>query len=281
MSHVTQQSRSLAAYAGCSVATAAARLDCFLCDPSAAAGLSVHTLHITSTYMCTPAAAQQQYSSSSVPSHPDLHRLVWMCVTACRCCCQTCACPLGLCSSTCSDAFADEDLLVEFGAVSNPKQAADLQARLEERRAAAAAATTSSSGAAATATSSSSSRATQKKGAFVPRKLRKSQLPIEALPKVAIVGRPNVGKSALFNRLAGSSLAVVYDYPGVTRDRLYTRAFWGDKEYCLIDTGACLWGQEGGVAICCAADAVGGSDILSQQQQRQHQHRCFCRAHAQ
>jgi GTP-binding protein len=120
-------------------------------------------------------------------------------------------------------------LLVEFGAVNNPQQAAELQARLEERRAAAAAATTSGS--------TSSSSAGSKKKAFVPRKLRKMQLPIEALPKVAIVGRPNVGKSALFNRLAGSSLAVVYDYPGVTRDRLYTRAFWGDKEYCLIDTG--------------------------------------------
>jgi hypothetical protein len=120
-----------------------------------------------------------------------------------------------------ADAFADEDLLVEFGSVASPQQAADIQARLEERRAAAAAASSS--------TSSSSS--------FIPRKLRKKQLPIEALPKVAIVGRPNVGKSAMFNKLAGSSLAVVFDYPGVTRDRLYTRAFWGDKEFCLIDTG--------------------------------------------
>lgn len=80
----------------------------------------------------------------------------------------------------------------------------------------------------------------------MPRKQRRSQLPMEALPKVAIVGRPNVGKSALFNRLAGSSLAVVYDYPGVTRDRLYTRAFWGDKEYCLIDTGEHVC-----AAVCC------------------------------
>lgn len=55
------------------------------------------------------------------------------------------------------------------------------------------------------------------------------------------MGRPNVGKSAMFNRICGSAVAVVYDEPGVTRDRLYTRAFWGDKEFVLIDTG------EGGV----------------------------------
>ena len=47
----------------------------------------------------------------------------------------------------------------------------------------------------------------------------------------------------MFNRIAGTSIAVVYDQPGVTRDRLYTRAFWGDKEFVMIDTGKCMWGD--------------------------------------
>ncbi|MEW5316153.1 MAG: hypothetical protein WDW38_007539 [Sanguina aurantia] len=76
--------------------------------------------------------------------------------------------------------------------------------------------------------------------AATPRARRKRQIPDIFLPKVVIVGRPNVGKSALFNRLAGSAVAVVYDEPGVTRDRLYHRAFWGDKEYVLIDTGGLM-----------------------------------------
>ncbi|MBQ4152855.1 MAG: ribosome biogenesis GTPase Der, partial [Oscillospiraceae bacterium] len=58
-----------------------------------------------------------------------------------------------------------------------------------------------------------------------------------AMPVVAIVGRPNVGKSALFNKLAGARLSIVEDTPGVTRDRIYANVEWRAKKFLLIDTG--------------------------------------------
>lgn len=56
-------------------------------------------------------------------------------------------------------------------------------------------------------------------------------------PMIAIVGRPNVGKSMLFNKLAGQRLSIVEDTPGVTRDRLYTDCEWGGREFTIVDTG--------------------------------------------
>ncbi|MDD3243214.1 MAG: 50S ribosome-binding GTPase, partial [Eubacteriales bacterium] len=56
-------------------------------------------------------------------------------------------------------------------------------------------------------------------------------------PIVAIVGRPNVGKSTFFNRMIGRQMSIVEDTPGVTRDRLYADTKWQDFPFTLVDTG--------------------------------------------
>ena len=61
------------------------------------------------------------------------------------------------------------------------------------------------------------------------------------LPTVAIIGRPNVGKSTLVNRLCQSNDAIVFDKPGVTRDRTYQNASWGGKEFQIVDTGGLVF----------------------------------------
>jgi len=86
----------------------------------------------------------------------------------------------------------------------------------------------------------------------------------QALPLVAIIGRANVGKSTLFNRLTRSSQALVADFPGVTRDRLYATVYWEGHSFLLVDTGGLVGGEEelGELVRRQAEAAVAEADLL-------------------
>ena len=69
----------------------------------------------------------------------------------------------------------------------------------------------------------------------------------EKLPSIVIVGRPNVGKSTLFNRLTGSRRSIVTNEPGITRDRIYGKAQWDGREFEVVDTGGIVPEEKAGI----------------------------------
>jgi GTP-binding protein len=87
------------------------------------------------------------------------------------------------------------------------------------------------------------------------------------LPVVAVVGRPNVGKSTFFNRVLGERIAIVEDRPGVTRDRNYARTEWNGREFYLVDTGGMVEGSDEPMDRLIRSQvltAIGEADVLVQ-----------------
>lgn len=67
---------------------------------------------------------------------------------------------------------------------------------------------------------------------------------MKKLPILAVIGRPNVGKSTLVNRIAGDQQAIVHDEPGITRDRTYRPAYWCDRDFQIVDTGGLVFDDD-------------------------------------
>src|SRR5437773_3483514 len=85
---------------------------------------------------------------------------------------------------------------------------------------------------------------TQNIGCVILRKESELDFMPSSLPLIAIVGRPNVGKSTIFNRLIGQRRSIVTDEPGITRDRIYGIIHWDRRAYEVVDTGGLIPGEE-------------------------------------